>query len=230
MPTIRKNVKNYLLFVAYAVLLLLVLVIVIFLIPDPPPGTLPIIYVIPERKAEIAWAFLTIFLCFMSYKFYRSIKCAENPRQAIWDNLKAHIVILLSISAMSYVGMAVFVTLFPTEYGRCDFFNKHLNGGVKKFQDQKLKVHLCGTGGYSSMLSHEDYEIRLQVFSEQGELLATRYFTISYGDGFSQVIEYHPDSIKYEDYADHNDDDFETTLSMPPTTLDWIRARIPLLD
>ena len=226
MQTIRKNVKNYLLFVAYAVLLLLVLVFAIFLFPDSPLGTLPIFY-IPERKAEIAWAFLTIFLCFMGYKFYRSIKCAENPRQAIWDNLKAHIVILLSISAIGYVGMVLFTTLFLTNYDRCDYYSKHLNGCVKEYQGQKFKVHMCGIGAGS--YSNGNDEIRLQVFNEKGKLVALRHFGVHWDSLRLRQLEYHSDHLIIY-YDDDSDDDYKKTLSMPPTTLDWIRARIPLLD
>ena len=119
MQIIRKNVKNYLLFVAYAALFLLVLVFGLFLLPDSL-AVMTLFFITELKKAEITWAALLIFFCFMSYKFYRSIKCAENPRQAIRDNLKAHMIILLSISTISYVNMALEVNFSPAGYERCD--------------------------------------------------------------------------------------------------------------
>ena len=224
MQTFRKNIKNYLLFVAYVVL---VLVVGFFLLPDPLALKIMLFY-IPQYKTEIAWTVSVIFFCFMGYKFYRTIKSAENPQQEIRDNLKAHMIILLFISSIIYVGMAV----FATGYDRCDFFNEKLSGGVKEFQGQKFKVHFCGKGGYSgNMLNgNVDYEIRLQVFNEQRELLATRYFSMSYGGRFDHVIEYYPDSIKYTDEPDRLDHDYQTTLAMPPTFLDWLKTKIPLLN
>ena len=224
MQTIRKNVKNYLLFVAYVALFSLIFIISVFLSSESPGAMTP--FFIPKYKTVIVWAALLIFFCLMSYKFYRSIKCAENPRQAIWDNLKAHIVILLSISAMSYVGMVLFTTLFLANYDRCDYYNEYLDGGVKEYQGQKFKVHMCRNAGHAS--SDEYYEIRLQILNEKGELLALRHFAAHNGSSPKRLqIEYHPNHLVY---YDDSDDDYEKTLSMPPTTLDWIRARIPLLD
>lgn len=207
-----------------------IVVIIVFVIPANV--FLGVVWFIAERELYIGWVALGILSTFLGYKayiIYKFLKRLQNPWQTFKANLKRSLSIFFSFAFTIYACMVLFDTLFPTEYGRCDFFNERLNGGVKKFQHQNLKVQFCGAEWHNNILSHGDYRIRLQVFSEQGELLATRYFTVNYGDGFERVIEYHPDSIKYYDFADHYDDDFESTLAMPPTTLDWMRARIPLL-
>lgn len=123
-----------------------------------------------------------------------------------------------------YVCLAVLDTIFPIDYNRCDYYNERLNGGVKEFQGQKYKINICGTGG-DSMQNND--EVRLQVFNEKGDLLAVRHFVVHWDTNFDRSLEYHPNNITYFDPTDKH---FEKTLTMPPTVLDWIRARLPLLN
>ena len=87
---------------------------------------------------------------------------------------------------------------------------------------------MCGTGGEDSMLLYRPDEIRLQIFNQQGDLVALRHFAVNLGSKPGGPPEYHPDHITYFDISSKRN--FEKTISMPPTALDWIRARIPLLD
>lgn len=144
----------------------------------------------------------------------------QTPRK----NLKKY---LIAVSFAIGVCMALFfVITAPVNYDGCDYYTEKLNGGVKEYQGRKFKFHLCGTGG-DSMQS--DDVIKLQVFDEKGDLVAMRHFVVNWIDSkLERGVEYHPDHITY--YDESLDYDYKKNISMPPTTLDWIRARIPLLD
>ena len=75
--------------------------------------------------------------------------------------------------------------------------------------------------------SYVDEKIRLQIFNEKGDLVALRHFAVNRDSNPRGELEYHPDHITY---YDRSAESYEKTIAMPPTTLDWIRARIPLLD
>lgn len=229
MPTTRKIVKTYLITAGYVVMFFFIAIIGFLLFPGMSIGAL---WFILDYKTEIAFAALGIFLVLLAYKAYRYVKRTENPWQTVRENLKPNLIIISSIAFIIYACMALFAARFPTEYDRCDFYNKELGGGVKEYQGHKFKVHLCGTGDYDGRFEYVPDEIRLQVFNEKGDLVALRHFEIDWQSNFDRGIEYHPDHIAYIDESSStNTISISTkTISMPPTTLDWIRARIPLLD
>ncbi|OAI62903.1 hypothetical protein RSP795_10155 [Ralstonia solanacearum] len=70
--------------------------------------------------------------------------------------------------------------------------------------------------------------IRIQVFSETGYLLAQRKFYVDWQTNFPRRIEYGPDYLTYFDASQQSG--FKHRISMPPTWLDWIRARLPLVS
>lgn len=110
-----------------------------------------------------------------------------------------------------------------SSYRSCDLYTEEMNGGVKTFQGQSYNIVLCGiNGGIDPDNWHYD-EIRLQVFSMGGELLAERAFD----------FDWELRRLKYGDnhliYADGGGKDFQTKMPMPPTRWDWLRARLPRL-
>lgn len=206
-----------------------VAIIVVFVVPANVLFWVALVIV--ERESSIgliALGILSIFLAYKAYKTYRFIKRLESPWQTFKGNLKKNLIIFFSFAFAIYACMVLFVTLFPTEYDLCDFYNERLNGGVKEFQGQKFRVHMCGTGAQHTFFFVEDEEIRLQVFNEKGDLVALRHFAVNLDSNPRGVLRYHADHITYFDISSKGD--FEKTISMPPTTLDWIRSRIPLLD
>lgn len=226
MQTARKNVKKYLIVVFYVVLFLAISVAGLSLLPGPL--ALGLFLFVAEFKTQIAKIALCAFLAFFAYKYYKFIKRTENPAQAIKENLKRWIIRFLSISFVIYACLSLLVSISPDAYDRCDYYNKELNGGIKEYQAQKFRVHMCGTGGHDSRFSYEPDEIRLQVFNEKDELVAMRHFVVHWDTSFDRRIKYYPDHITYHDES--LEYDYKKTISMPPTTIDWIRARIPLLD
>ncbi|WP_184000865.1 hypothetical protein [Paraburkholderia bryophila] len=175
-------------------------------------GVKTLLFLIEYKQAItrlIAFVFVIVITCVI-------VKAKASRK------IKSSIAIFLMIGGYACVCLYEFV--MPTQYARCDFYSQKLSGGVKIFDGKNYKVSLCGTGS-DDMQSGD--EIRLQVFSDTGVLLATRYFSVNWNESFPNSLEYGPDRITY---YDNNGRDFKTHLFMPPTALDWVRARIPLLN
>lgn len=224
MQTTRKNVRNILITVVCIALALPASIAVLLLLPNSL--SVGIIFFIAKFYTQIGAVALGIFIAFVMYKFYRFMQRTENPWQVVRANLRKNLILLFFILSIIYAFMVLFVFIFHGSYSRCDHYNKKLNGGIKEFQGQKFKINMCGTGG--DKIQNND-EIRLQVFNEKGDLLALRHFVVDWDtNSSSRGIHYHPNHLAYVDESLQSD--FNKTITMPPTALDWIRARIPLLD
>jgi len=67
--------------------------------------------------------------------------------------------------------------------------------------------------------------VRLTVFDDQGELLVRRYYKVFWGgQPGHEPLKISVNSIVYQDDKEQKDH----TIPMPPTRLEWIRARLPL--
>ncbi|WP_412025288.1 hypothetical protein [Burkholderia cepacia] len=137
---------------------------------------------------------------------------------------KTKVATALALPIVVYVCACLFDLTLPVRYGRCDFYTQKLNGGVRSINGQTYNVKMCGTGG-DRMQSGD--EIRLQVLDEGGRLLAQRHFTVSWNDTYPNALEYSPDHITY---YDNNGDGRESKIAFPPTTADWMRARMPFFN
>jgi hypothetical protein len=126
-----------------------------------------------------------------------------------------------------YGVLAILSVAFPKQYRDCERDTKYLNGGEKVYAGRKLKIVLCGDGGWRDDSSMHD-EIRMQIFSENGSLLAQRRFIVDWPDNGLRELSYGGDHLIYIDRSRPND--YKRKVSMPPTKLDWIRARLPLVD
>ncbi len=222
-PT-RKIVKTYLITLGQVGIFFFVVVVGTLLYGISPVGLL---FFFDAYTSEIYFSALSIFLFVLVCKAYRNTKHTENPWQTIRENLSKNITVFLSIVFIIYCCVTLLATIFPTVYGRCDYYNKELNGGVIESKGKRFNVNLCGTGDYDGKFNYRPDKIRLQIFNENGNLVAQRHFEVDWHMGSQMVLEFHPDHITYYDFSAKN---FEKTISMPPTTIDWIRARIPLLD
>ncbi|MGG1947589.1 hypothetical protein AB1286_22810 [Trinickia sp. NRRL B-1857] len=114
---------------------------------------------------------------------------------------------------------------YPKQFYDCERDTQYLHGGVQTYDGQKYGIVLCGTGGDENFMGDE---IRLQVLSEKGELLAQRRFTVDWITNFPRELKYGPDYVTYYDASQQTH--FEHRISMPPTRWDWVRARLPLLS
>ncbi|WP_206996356.1 hypothetical protein [Trinickia mobilis] len=99
-----------------------------------------------------------------------------------------------------------------------------MGGNVFEDGGRRYEVRLCEVASWAPFF---EKRMRLQLFSAAtGDLLAERLFYFSLGDGFwdARVITTKPGKLNYG----HGDDDgYGGRLSLPPTKLDWLRARFP---
>jgi hypothetical protein len=115
----------------------------------------------------------------------------------------------------------------PSNYAGCDEFTKKFEGGWREFNGQKYKLQMCaklvlekrGFFGWGPPLTSE--RIRLAVFNQDGNLQALGYFTGSNNSFYFQIEE---DSIKFGDWEGSSNG---RAIKMPPSKLEWIRARLP---
>jgi hypothetical protein len=134
---------------------------------------------------------------------------------------------ILSIGAAAvYTSLGlVSIYVFPGRYTSCDRYTKSLNGGEKVYAGRKFRITLCGNGGDENFMRDK---VRMQILSESGEVLAQRKFYVDWNGAGPFELSYGDDHLTYFDVA--QDSNFEHKVSMPPTRLDWIRARLPLVD
>lgn len=133
----------------------------------------------------------------------------------------------LSIGVLALYGVLALLSIyvFPGSYTDCERNTKDLNGGERIYAERKFKIILCGNGGDENFM-HD--KMRMQILSESGELLAQRKFYVDWNGAGPFELEYGDDYITYFDVSKGSN--FENKVSMPPTWLDWIRARLPLVD
>lgn len=132
---------------------------------------------------------------------------------------------ILIATVMIYGAIFTIDKNYPDKFYDCERDTNALRGGTRIYGGQKYGIVLCGTGGDENFMGDE---IRLQVFSGKGELLAQRRFTVDWITNFPRELEYGPDYMTYYDASQPSH--FEHRISMPPTRWDWVRARLPLLS
>lgn len=116
--------------------------------------------------------------------------------------------------------------IFPDKFYECEQDTKNLRGGIRSFGGKRYSIVLCGTGGDENRMNDK---IRLQIFSESGELLAQRKFYVHWMmTNWPSALEYGPKDVIYFDASQQRN--FEHRIRMPPTWWDWIMARLPLLN
>jgi hypothetical protein len=114
--------------------------------------------------------------------------------------------------------------ILPTDYRSCEAYTKMMNGGIQTFQRRTLNIRLCGLLNHGPVDPTYSDEARLQVFSMDGELLVERFLEPLTGMHYGLQLEYGNDYLIYNDGQGSG---FQTKMAMPPTKLDWIRARLP---
>jgi hypothetical protein len=142
---------------------------------------------------------------------------------------------LLRTVAIRIVAILMFINLwnqFINANGwNCEEYTRMMTTtmGGNIFEDggQRYEVRLCEV---RSMAPWFPERVRLHLFSYPGgELLAERiFYWSSVNDGMqfwdSRVITTNPGKLNY---GSGDDDGYAGRLSLPPTKLDWLRARLP---
>ena len=146
----------------------------------------------------------------------------QTSKAAVWKIARRGI-----IAALTTYGVLALLSIyvFHVRYTDCKIDTKYLNGGEKVYSGRKYKIILCGAGGDENYM-HD--KIRMQIYSESGTLLAQRKFYVDWQTNFRRPLVYSDEQVTYFDASEESG--FEHKVSMPPTWLDWIRARLPLVD
>lgn len=109
----------------------------------------------------------------------------------------------------------------------CQGYNhtEKLNGGTKITGNKTFVITICGAGVNNSLFNGDGMErVRLTIFDDQGELLVRRYYKVFWsGQPGHEPLKVSEDSIIYRDDKEQKDH----TITMPPTRLEWVRARLP---
>lgn len=133
---------------------------------------------------------------------------------------------LVVVLLLIYAAIFVLDKKFPDKFYDCEYDTNALHGGIKIYGEKRYSLVVCGVGGDENFMNDK---IRLQVFSEKGELLAQRKFHIDWMmTNFPKELKYGPDYVIYYDNSQQSN--FEHRISMPPTWWDWARARLPLMN
>lgn len=103
----------------------------------------------------------------------------------------------------------------------CDEITKILNGGVRHYDGQKYELMLCDYSGGNSRVGISG-TVRLQIYDAQKVLWSERFFD-AYWER-PNGLEYTDTSITYFD--DSKQEDFEKTISMPPSRWEWLKVRV----
>jgi len=139
-----------------------------------------------------------------------------------WKNFFRRVLITITVI---YVFVFVFINYIrPLEYYRCDLYTQRMNGGIHSFQGKNYKIELCGLNGFIEPENFPHDEVRLRVYSLEGELLVERYFPPLLGLGAPIApLKYGDDYLTY----DTVDQSPSKKMAMPPTILERIRAKLP---
>jgi len=136
---------------------------------------------------------------------------------------------LLVLLAIPYLFWLLLIRPSPDEYRLCELYTDKMNGGIRTFKGKQYNIVLCGLNGImdpSNFRRGRDDEVRLMVLSMDGELLAERYYEPILGQRRNLLLEYGDSYLIYNDGEGRG---FQTKMPMPPTRLDWLRARMPRL-
>ena len=89
----------------------------------------------------------------------------------------------IGLTIILFISIGLLIHLNRPTYGRCDFYNRPetLDGGPKNMNGVSYRLTMCGTGGNDEGGTNDKIELR--VFSDKGELLARRYFSVNWYHG-----------------------------------------------
>lgn len=210
MQATRKNVKRYVVKALYGLSIMLLLPITIFILPNEIGVRILFLFSLVQK-----WVGYVLFVVLVAWLLYWIFKDKRKFRQRSCA--------ILCGAATSY-GLVWLISLWhQTSYGTCDYYTKLLNGGVKEFNGRQYRISMCSTNFFWG----DGRQVRLQIFDEAGTLQALRYFTFYWNDGSEKELEYGDNVILYYDKSASQ---ARHSIPIPPTRLDWIKARLPLAN
>lgn len=233
MPTTRAYVIKLLLGTLYMALFLAIapaILIGIFLIlPQSIGGYFAAFMWKASEQFEqrVIYTVMGSLLAFALFMFFRFMVKAVSSVQPAQQKRKYYVATILYMVVMACGFVISGIAIFGEDYRRCDFYNSPdtLGAGIKTFNGKSYEIQVCGTAPRPQ--DGDDDKLELKVLSQEGELLAKRHYSVNWeaGRSFHEPLQYEVNAITILNaYGD------DMKIQIPPTKLDWIRARIPLLD
>jgi|GEM_PF-1177996 len=215
-----KSLKNLALILASIIVLILVWIVIDWFLPRRFHNGLVLASLYFAKETGLALVFG--ILVFFGYKAFRVFKTAESPSQ---EFIKMTPIVIIWLVVVFSVGTLIGGHGDGTDC-RINNYNEKLNGGVKVFNGKKYIINICGSGVDNSPFFGDGMEaVQLTVLNEQGALLARRRYKVFWdGEPGHEPIGIETDKLTY---YDDEDQDSPRSITMPPTWLDWIRARLP---
>ncbi len=213
--------------VAMTILKVALSVVAIYLVIDAGWTFVPVdvhnaitIFALLHTKLAI-FAVTSIIFGFYVYRLVRNFNRFSRAKRA-----GVAIVTLIFFAFVYLVGFRG-IMIDGTDCQRFNY-NVRMNGGVKQVDGTTYIVNICGSGVRSnSFWGDQNEQVKLVVSDVHGSTLATRLFFV-FWDGRpgedSTIIR--KNKLIYFDASD--EDDSERSISLPPTTFDWVVARIPI--
>ncbi len=167
------------------------------------------------------FAITSIIFGFYVYRLVRNFNRFSRAKRA-----GAAIVTLVFFAFVYLVGYRG-IMIDRTDCQRFNY-NVKMDGGVKQVDGITYIVNICGSGVRSNgFLGDQNEQVKLVVSEAHGSTLATRLFFV-FWDGRpgedSTIIR--KNKLVYFDASD--EDDSERSISLPPTTFDWVAAKFPI--
>lgn len=225
MPSVRqyfyRSLKNFLLIVALIAALILVCVIVDWFLPNNIHNGLVIasLYFAGEIGIGLAIA-IALFLGYKACLIYKAEKSFGRE------------LLKMTPAVVFWIGVVLYAVNFLADGKNYDCqqynYTDQLNGGVKDFQGRKYIIKICGSGVNNSHFFGDGMDaVELTITNEKGELLAKRHYKIFWdGQPGHEPLTIRAANIIYQD----DDKQVGHSIAMPPTVIDWIRARIQILN
>ncbi|KVV16651.1 hypothetical protein WK78_36590 [Burkholderia cepacia] len=179
-----------------------------------------VLFSLKHAKSTI---FAITSIIFVLY-FYRLVRNIGHFSRTMRAGLA---IVTLGFLAFFYLVSVRGITTDETDCQRYNY-NAKLNGGIKQVDGTTYIVNICGSGHRGNVLfADQNEQIKIVVADEHGSTLATRLFFVFWGGRpGNDPIEIHDGKLIYFDASDAYDS--TRTISMPPTTIDWVAARIPI--
>lgn len=227
MPTIRqyfyKSVKNIILIAVAIVVAFLLALFIAWILPTNGRDLRMFFWFFYMKEIGLGiLIFTTIFFLYKSYKIYKTEKPFRMELLKMTPSVIIWAVAFLCSSTYLY-------NLFHETDCQQYSYNNKLNGGPKEIGGKTYIFNVCGGVHDSHFLGDGLDRVQLTITDEQGAVLAKRHYKIMWGDTLGhQPLLINRNSISYFD--DTNSYAEQRTITMPPTILDWIGARVPLLN
>ncbi|MCW3696785.1 hypothetical protein [Burkholderia cenocepacia] len=174
-----------------------------------------------KHAKTVIFVITSIIFVFYLYRLLRNIGHFSRARR-----------VGLAIVTLGFLVFFYFVNFrgITTDDTVCQRFNYNakLNGGTKQVDGTTYIVNICGSGGgrANGFFAGQNEQVKIVVADARGSALATRLFFVFWGGRpGAEPIEIRDGKLIYFDAADQYDG--TRSISLPPTVIDWVTARIP---